>query len=863
MGEVYRARDERLERDVAIKVLLDETASDADMQRRFALEARAASALNHPNLLTLHDVGRDHGVSYIVSELIDGEPLRTIMARGPMPLRKVLDVAVQVAAGLAAAHHAGIVHRDLKPANLMVTKDGHAKILDFGLAKRVRTQPAGSTPDYTATAAGMLVGTVTYMSPEQVQCAELDHRSDQFSFGLVLYEMITGKVAFTRASAVGTMAAILEEQAQPIAEVNPAVPAPVRWCIERCMAKEREGRYASTSDLHRELETMRAHLDEIPTSQAAPVAAPPLRKRRRVWPVVLGLAGLGTGYLATELLLLPDALVDLRSYHVRPLIGSGGNEASPVWSGDGGSIAYTAEVNGIRQVFVRDMKSPMSAELTNSATDCQRPFWSPDGNKIFYFSADAVGMALRSVGATGGSAEVVQENASAASIAPDGKTLAFLRADTTGKEPLSLWFSTLGGGPARRYSAGPFAAGKYQFGYLAFTPDGKAVGAWLARWDGRSELWVLPYPQGTPGKPFSLVQGTYPFSWMPDNRNIVFGGVVPGSLGADLEMVDTKRGDIRPLSVLTRDALDASASPDGATIAFNAAESDFDLISVPLDGSAVRPLLATPRNEMDPMWSPSGDQLVYSTDRTGTSQIWLTSPREGWERPLVTEKDFDKAWIASFGEPAFSPDGRRIAYSVVGDSGHAIYISSVNGGKPVRLSMDTNDQRSATWNADASWIAYLQNINGNWTLAKAQSGGGAQPVVLRQGVLPAHPKWNRAAGRWIACLTGDGLTLISDDGKESRVLSKDPWLVFGWSGDGKSLVGIKRSLDRRRQIVSLDVATLSEKAIGDLPLPPAAELRSFSLSPDGKSFATSASRPRSSIWLLEGFHNPALPGRLR
>jgi len=147
MGEVYRARDERLERDVAIKVLLDETASDADMQRRFALEARAASALNHPNLLTLHDVGRDHGVSYIVSELIDGEPLRTIMARGPMPLRKVLDVAVQVAAGLAAAHHAGIVHRDLKPANLMVTKDGHAKILDFGLAKRVRTQPAGSTPD--------------------------------------------------------------------------------------------------------------------------------------------------------------------------------------------------------------------------------------------------------------------------------------------------------------------------------------------------------------------------------------------------------------------------------------------------------------------------------------------------------------------------------------------------------------------------------------------------------------------------------------------------------------------------------------------------------------------------------------------
>jgi serine/threonine protein kinase/WD40 repeat protein len=868
MGEVYRARDERLERDVAIKVLLDEAASDADLQRRFALEARAASALNHPNLLTIHDVGSQRGVSYIVSELIEGEPLRAIIARGPIPLRKVLDIAVQVAAGLAVAHHAGIVHRDLKPANLMVTKDGQAKILDFGLAKRVRAA-AGGAPNDPATAPGFLVGTATYMSPEQVQGTDLDHRSDQFAFGLVLYEMITGKAAFARGSAVSTMMAIMEEQAQPIAEVNPAIPPPVLWCIERCMAKERDGRYTSTSDLHRELQTIWRRLDEVSTSRAAVVAAPPTaalptRKRRPVWPVVLGLAGLITGYLATELLLFPDALVDMRSYKVRPLISSGANESSPVWSADGRSIAYTADVNGIRQVFVRDIQSPMSAEVTNSTSDCERPFWSPDGNKIFYFSAGAGGIdALRSVGATGGSPEAVQDNASAASIARDGKTLAFLRTDSTGKEPLSLWFSTLGGGSPRRYTAGPFASGKFQFGYIAFTPDGKALGVWLARWDGRSELWVLPYPEGTPREPFSLVQGTYPFSWMPDNRHIVFGGVVPGSMGADLQTIDTKRGSIRPLSMLTRDALEASASPDGATIAFNAEESDFDLISVPLDGSAIRPLLATPRNELDPMWSPSGDQLVYSTDRTGTSQIWLKSPREGWERPLVTEKDFDQTWIASFGEPVFSPDGRRIAYSVVGDSGHAIYISSVAGGKPVRLSTDTSDQRSATWNADGAWIAYLQNINGSWTLVKAQSGGGAQPVVLRQGVLPAHPKWNRATGHSIACMTGDGLTLISDDGKESRALSKDPWLVFGWSVDGTFLYGVKQLSDRRRQIVSLDVASLSEKVIGELPLPAAAELRSFSLSPDGKSFATSASRPRSSIWLLEGFRNPGLLGRLR
>jgi Tol biopolymer transport system component len=309
--------------------------------------------------------------------------------------------------------------------------------------------------------------------------------------------------------------------------------------------------------------------------------------------------------------------------------------------------------------------------------------------------------------------------------------------------------------------------------------------------------------------------------------------------------------------------VEASASPDGLTIAFTAAESDFDLLSVPLDGSAVRQTLATPRNEMDPMWSPSGDQLVYSTDRTGTSQIWLKSPREGWERPLVTEKNFDQTWIASFGEPTFSPDGRRIAYSVVGQTGHAIYISSVAGGKPVRLSMDTSDQRSTSWNADGSWITYLQNLNGNWTLVKARSGGGGEPVVLREGLLPAHPKWNRAAGHWIACVTTEGLTLVSEDGKESRVLTKDPWLVFGWSGDGKTLFGIKKLSDRRRGIVSIDAETGAGTTIGELPLPAAAEVRGFSLSPDGKSFATSVSQPRGAIWLLGGFANPGLLGRLR
>jgi len=853
MGEVYRARDERLERDVAIKVLLEEATNDSDIQRRFALEARSASSLNHPNLLTIHDIGVQDGMPYIVSELIEGESLKAMLAGGPLPVRKVLDIAIQVAAGLAAAHDAGIVHRDLKPANLMLTRDGHAKILDFGLAKRVR-KPGAAADDQTVTATGLIVGTASYMSPEQIQGMDLDQRTDQFSFGLVLYEMVTNKHPFTRATAISTMMAIAEEPARPIAELNPAAPPPLRWLIERCLAKEREGRYASTADLHRELQTIRAHLDELSSSQPA-VAPSPVRRRKPWWPIVMAAAALATGFIATEALLIPQSAVDMSRYHLQPVVSAGANEGSPAWSGDGKSIAYTGAVGGVRQVFVHDLSSPISTQVTNSTADCEAPFWSHDDTKIFYFIPGAAATDLWSVGASGGAPQLAQQNALAASLSPDGQTLAFLRADPTGKDPLSLWFSSPGAAP-RRYADGPFANGRYQSGYLAFSRDGKSLGAWLARWDGRSEFWVLAYPQGKPQEPFTFIQGTYPFSWMPDNSNIVFGGEVPGSVGGDIQMVDTRTGNLHHVSMLTRDAIQAAVSPNGKTIAFNAAESDFDVIEVPLDGSPVRTLYHTGRDDLDPAWSPTGDQLAYSTDRMGISQIWQMSAREGWERPLVTEKDFGESWIASFEEPVYSPDGRRIAYSVVGSLGHFIYLSAVAGGKPIRLSADSADERSPTWNGDGTWIGYLRNNSGSWALVKANSGGGAQPVVLHDGFLPSHPKWNHKNSHWIACLSGDGLELISEDGKEIRTLSKDHWLVYGWSNDGTAIYGIKQLADRRRVIASVEMASGAEKVLGELPLPAEAEVRGFSLSPDGRSFATSASRPTGAIWTLEGFQRP-------
>src|SRR5262245_28086032 len=240
MGEVYRARDVTLERQVAIKVLPEDVATDEKRLRRLFAEARAASALNHPNIVTVYGVGEVDSVSYIANELVEGKTLAEMMMGPPLPTKKILEIGTQIADGLAAAHEAGIIHRDLKPANVMLTKDGVVKILDFGLAKRVASTPRGGTLSATIpadTMPGEIVGTAGFMSPEQVRGDEIDYRSDQFSLGSVLYEMVTGRRAFQGATTIDMLSAILNHEPELIARLRPDVPPPLRWTIERCLGK--------------------------------------------------------------------------------------------------------------------------------------------------------------------------------------------------------------------------------------------------------------------------------------------------------------------------------------------------------------------------------------------------------------------------------------------------------------------------------------------------------------------------------------------------------------------------------------------------------------------------------------------------
>lgn len=307
MGEVYRARDTRLSREVAIKVLDANFANEPTRLRRFEKEAQTASALNHPNIVTIHEIGQTDSLLFMAMELVEGKTLRDALFPGPLSISRALQLATQVVDGVARAHEAGIVHRDLKPENIMVTKSGLVKILDFGLAKLIRAESRGGAeesnlPTQTVTGPGMVVGTVGYMSPEQAGAQPIDFRSDQFALGSILYEMCTGKRAFQKKTSVDTLAAILHEEPEPIGTVNPGVPPPLRWLIERCLAKDANDRYTSTTDLAKDVATLRNHLTDSLLSEGQSTGPRPgLRRAIGTVAVALLVALLAGGFIASSL----------------------------------------------------------------------------------------------------------------------------------------------------------------------------------------------------------------------------------------------------------------------------------------------------------------------------------------------------------------------------------------------------------------------------------------------------------------------------------------------------------------------------------------------------------------------------------
>ena len=392
MGEVYRARDTALGRDVALKILHPGAVQDADRLRRFRQEAQAAAALNHPNIMAIHFIGDQDGAPYIVSELLEGESLRECLRAGALPVRKCMDYALQVAEGLAAAHEKGVIHRDLKPENIFITKVGRAKILDFGLAKLTRPEEiaaeAGSLTLTQDSTPGVVLGTVGYMSPEQVRGKPLDSRSDIFSFGLILYEMFSGKNFFLRGTTADTLSAILKEDApelvQSVQGVSPALDRVVRRCIE----KEPADRFQSVRDLGFALRAVTG--SGVSSSKDVPQAVP---RTKRLRPSLSTLALVASAFLlggvATWLAFRvgrfrqADATMVTR---VSRLTHDPGLSEWPTWSPDGSMLAFASNRAGNFEIYVRRIEGGQEVNITNDPGQNIQPAFSPDGASIAFVS---------------------------------------------------------------------------------------------------------------------------------------------------------------------------------------------------------------------------------------------------------------------------------------------------------------------------------------------------------------------------------------------------------------------------------------------------------------------------------------------
>ena len=876
MGEVYRAWDPRLEREVALKILRQRSGSDPDRHERFIAEARAASALNHPNIIAVFDAAVDGATPYIVSELVEGESLRDQLRRGAMPLKRVLDLACQIADGLAEAHAAGIVHRDVKPENIMITRAGRVKILDFGLAGTgaVSGPPAAVAGDDTVTEAGLVAGTVPYMSPEQARGATTDFRTDQFSFGLVLYEMVAGRRAFLYENPVETLEAIANEEPPSLAIRAPQIPLMLRWIVERCLAKNPNDRYAVTADLHLDLRMLRDRLPETFPPPAVRSGGPRSWMTRAVpWTIGM-LAALLTA--ALWLLGAPSS-PDFSALRFSPIATESRYEGFPAWSPDSQTIAFSADVGGVLQIFTRRLSSPTAAQITRSPYDAKFPFWSADGRTLFYITLAGDRDGIWGVDAAGGAPRNIVENASRGAISPDGATFAFLRdegePDATGA--VGLWLASADGSMQRRHAPAPLGDLRFVEATVAFSPDGRQLGLCVVPESAGLEpeargwqFWTVPLPQGQAIRRFHGWTDTMPrvgtFTWLPDSRHVVIGVVSMGAPGSQLWMADIAKNRRWPLTRGPDSYSSPSASQGGDQVVFTKGEPDYQLVRIAVDSGRAELLEGTASNETDAAWTPLGEAFAYVTDRGGQDEIWRRSRDDSADdRPLVSQRDFPDATIM-LGSPSFSPDGQLLAFQRNASRPIwplRIWYSRVAGGPPVPLLPATREgyQGAPTWSPDGQWIAFAEWSAGRWTLVKVRVFGTESPVVIRTDGTPnAAPRWS-PTGDWITWETVEGFKVVSaSDGQDEKLLTTNQWLVHTWSTDGKRVYGIRETDDLRLGLFAIDPASKTERPIADLgPSSPVNNpVKGLSLSPDGQTLVTSIVRLNGDLWLMRDVRRP-------
>jgi len=834
MGEVYRARDARLGRDVALKVLPETVALDRNRLARFEQEARAASALNHPNIVTIHDIGREGETAYIAMELVEGRTLRELVVAGPLTLRKLLGIAAQIADGLAKAHAAGIVHRDLKPENVMVSTDGFVKILDFGLAKLVEPQSgemsAMPTLAHSETRPGTVMGTVSYMSPEQASGEALDFRSDQFSLGSIVYEMTTGQKAFQKKTAAETMSAIIREEPEPVGKLRPELPLPVRWMLDRCLAKEPEERYASTRDLARDLASVRDHISEVTSGSEAMFAAT-ARPRRRLSSLVLGVAvaaALVAGWFARGRIVAPPSAPRFTRLTFRQ-----GSVSNARIAPDGQTVVYGARWVGDppgNQLYRTQVGSPESGKF-GFAGDILAISAS---NELAILQTPLTRMlgTVARVPMSGGTPRQVFEGVgyADADFSPDGKDLAVV---TEGRLEFPIGKVLVAGGA----------------GQPRVSRDGRLVAFWEFV-NGASAVSVI----GRDGKGKRILSGGWNSAegapcWSADGREVWFTGNEHAGEPAALWAVDLSGKRRLVMRVPGNLELD-DVSKDGKA-----------LLGHHIWAQSVRFASASEPVERELSWLDASTVADISTDgRT----LLLNEEGEGaGAGPVVYLRATD-------GSPAVRL-GDGYAFALSSDEKYVLAWNANVGGKPATLSLLPTGPGQPTELARGDLALYFSGAflrdgkkvvftavgkDGSWHVY-VQAVPGGKPELFRPEQMILTPQTDPVSpdGKYLlARHHGEAVLITLDGSSPDRVLpGLDPQddRIQQWSKDSRHLYMYRRG-ERPLKVWLYDIGTGQRQLWKELPVDASVEGIRVRMTPGGDAWTIEDRSILGQLYLVEG-----------
>ena len=785
MGEVFLARDASLGRKVALKLLRAEFTGDEGRLRRFRQEARAASALNHPNILTIHEIGQADTLHFMATEYVEGETLRQHSARAPMTLGRVLDVAVQVAGALAAAHHAGIVHRDIKPENVMLRTDGYVKVLDFGLAKLADPKAvggAGPTLPQAVTEPGRVMGTVSYMSPEQARGMEVDARTDIWSLGVMIYEMAAGHQPFEGETASDVMALVLQKEPPPLAHFTQEVPAELERMVRKALRKDKEERYQTIKDLLIDLRNLRKELDveaemerfsspaisrmsgsgrstaaTAHSTSSAEYIVTEVKQHRRAVALILGIIILAavTLYVLPRRNPLTKEAPTMKATFTQ-LSEQPGPEFFPSLSPDGKSFVYASYASGNLDVYLQRVGGRNPINLTkDSLSDDTQPAFSPDGEHIT-FRSEREGGGIFVMGATGESVKRLTDFGFNPAWSPDGKEIAC--ADENLIDPnlrlnpgSRIWAVNVATGEKRllteKHSMQP-----------NWSPRGVRVAYFGVRMPGgQRDIWTIPAAGGEPVEVTNDQALDWNPVWSPDGKYLYFASDRGGSMNLWRIPLEENSGKVlgQPEAVTTPSSYsgDMSFSHDGKRIVYTQTVNRVNLQQVGFD----------PRRE------------------TVTGQpVWITQ---------------GSRWA---GAPNLSPDGEWLAFDSQGGQQEDLFVIRRDGTSLRQLTNDMERDRMPRWSPDGRRLAFYSNRSGNFdAIWLINSDGSGLQQLTHTSKSATRPVWSPDGTR-LAYHNDGGATSIIEVGKSwheqspevlPAISDSSDWFPWSWSPDGRKLAG--------------------------------------------------------------------------